>query len=253
MTLREKIESGQFVKGTHINLNDPSIAKIVSKLGFDYIWIDCEHSYLSYENLLSHIMTIQAAGGTAIVRVPQHDFTATKKIIEMGPDGIVFPMIRSKEEADELVSYTLYPPEGNRGFGPNNAVSYGLEDVQEYIHNNKKMLRFIQIEHINLVNDLENVIKNPYIDGYIFGAQDLSGSIGELTNVFGENTQSLIKKSIEVLKKNNKVIGISINENDVATIQKWRDMGIQMISAGSDFTILAMGMKETFENISKIN
>ena len=252
MTLREKIESGMFVKGTHINMNDPCSGKIVSKLGFDYIWIDMEHSYLSYENLLGHIMTIQAAGKAAVVRVPQHDFTATKKIMEMGPDGIVFPMIHTKEEADELIAFTLYPPDGVRGLGPNNAVSYGLDNAQDYIEKSKKMCRFIQIEQKELVDDLENVIKNPFIDGYIFGAQDLSGSIGELTNVFGENTQALIKKAIEILNKNGKVSGISINEGDVETIQKWRDLGIQMISAASDYTLLAMGMKEVFENISKV-
>lgn len=223
--LKEHIINKDLICGTHININDPCVSIITGKLGFDYIWIDMEHSYLSYENLLSHIATIQASGTPVIVRIPQNDYTATKKIIEMGPDGIVFPMIKNKKEADELISYTLYPPHGNRGFGPHNAVGFGHYSTYEYVKNNHKdMCRFIQIEHKELVDDLENVITNPYIDGYIFGANDLSGSINELTDIFGENTQALIEKSIEILNKNNKYIGISLSNDFPEEIQKWHNM-----------------------------
>ena len=95
-TLREKIESRLNLDGTYINLNDPCISKIVSRIGFDYIWIDMEHSYLSYDNLLCHIQTIQAYGIAVIVRAPQNDLTATKKILDMGVDGIIFPMVKIK-------------------------------------------------------------------------------------------------------------------------------------------------------------
>ena len=250
-TLREKIESRLNLDGTYINLNDPCISKIVSRIGFDYIWIDMEHSYLSYDNLLCHIQTIQAYGIAVIVRAPQNDLTATKKILDMGVDGIIFPMVKSKKEADELISYTLYPPQGNRGFGPLNAVSYGIEDANEYVKDNKKICRFIQIEHKDLVDELEEVIKNPYIDGYIFGANDLSGSVGELLNIFGEKTTALIEKSLEILRKNNKYTGILMGTSSPEDIKKWSDMGIHMISTGSDFSVLADGMKEIFENMQK--
>lgn len=252
--LKEKIKNKEFMCGTHININDPCVGSIVGRLGFDYIWIDMEHSYLSYENLLNHIIAIQSLGTPVIVRVPQHDFTAAKKIIEMGPDGVVFPMIKSKEEADELIAYTLYPPYGNRGFGPHNAVGFGNYNTKEYVANNhKEMCRFIQIEHKNLVDDLENVIQNPYIDGYIFGANDLSGSIGELMNTFGENTQAMIKKSIEILNKYDKYIGISIGENDAEIIKKWHDLGIHMISSNSDFRCIYFKSKETLDNLKKFH
>ncbi len=241
---REKLQKEVFVSGTHININDPCVSKIVGMLGFDYVWIDTEHSYLSYENLLSHIQTIQAYGTPVIVRVPQHDFTATKKILEMGPDGIVFPMVRSAKEANELIEYTLYPPQGCRGFGPGNAITFGLENAAEYIKHNDRLTRFIQIEHISLIEELEEVVKNPYIDGYIFGPNDLSGSIDELLNVFGKNNISLMEKAIGILKKHNKVIGLSTYDSSAEIIDRWRKLGIKMISAGSDFSLLANGMND---------
>ena len=168
--LKQKILNGEKIIGTHINFSDPSVGRIAGLAGFDYIWIDTEHNYISFESLLSQIIAVRSTGTDVIVRVPQDDLTATKKVLEMGPDGIVFPMVRSAEEADRLISYTLYPPYGRRGFGPMNAVGYGAFDTLDFVANNhKSMCRFIQIEHIDAVKNLDEIMKNEYIDGYIIG------------------------------------------------------------------------------------
>ena len=159
--LKEKIQNREKTIGMHINLNDVAVGRIAGLSGYDFIWIDMEHSYLSFENLLNHIIAIQQSGGRVIVRAPQDDLTATKKILEMGPDGIIFPMIKTPEEANRLISYTLYPPHGVRGFGPMNAVEFGIQDTRNYIQNHyKTMCRFIQIEHIEAVNNLDEIMKN---------------------------------------------------------------------------------------------
>ena len=92
---------------------------------------------------------------------------------------------------------------GVRGFGPMNAVGYGAFDTLEYVKtNHDKMCRFIQIEHVDAVKNLDEIMQNQFIDGYIIGANDLSGSINELCNVFGENTTALITETITKLKAN---------------------------------------------------
>ncbi len=110
MTLKEKIKAKKKMIGMHIGLNDVAVARIMALGGYDYIWIDLEHSNLSLENLLSAILVIQATGTAAIVRVPMDDLTYTKKVLQMGPDGIIFPMIRTAEQANRLIDFTLYPP-----------------------------------------------------------------------------------------------------------------------------------------------
>ncbi len=105
--LKEKLQNHQKTIGTHINLNDIAVGRIAGLAGYDFVWVDMEHSYLSYESLMNLIVAVKAGGSNVIVRAPQDDLTATKKILEMGPDGIIFPMIRTAEEADRLISYTL--------------------------------------------------------------------------------------------------------------------------------------------------
>ena len=251
--LKEKILNKEKTIGTHINFCDPSVGRIAGLAGYDFIWIDMEHNYMSFESLLSLVIAVKSTGTDVIVRAPQDDLTATKKIIEMGVDGIIFPMIRTAEEANRLISYTLYPPYGTRGFGPMNAVGYGADDVGEYVAtNHKTMCRFIQIEHIDAVKNLDEIMKNEFIDGYIFGANDLSGSINELLNVFGENTTSLIRETITKLKNNGKYIGLSTGDLSESTYRHWCDMGIDMLSAGADADYLTAGMRKNKIVMDKI-
>ena len=250
--LKQKIINREPAIGAHINFSDPAVGVIAGLAGFDYIWIDTEHNCISFESLLAQIMAVKSTGTSVIVRVPQDDLTATKKVLEMGPDGIVFPMVRTAEEADRLLSYTLYPPYGRRGFGPMNAVRYGHDDVTEYVEtNHKTMCRFIQIEHEEAVRNLEEIVKNPYIDGYIIGANDLSGSVGELCHM-GERTMALIRTAIATLKEKGKYVGVSTGDFSVENLRFWQELGIDMISAGADFDFLTLGMKRTREDMERI-
>jgi len=254
MLLKDKIKNKEKTIGMHINLNDIVTARIAGLAGYDFVWIDLEHSNLSLENLLGHILAVQATGTSVIVRVPVDDLTYTKKVIEMGPDGIIFPMIRSAEQAKKRIDSTLYPPYGTRGFGPMNAIGYGFKDVNEYIKNTcDSMCRFIQIEHVDAVNSLDEIIKNPYIDGYIIGANDLSGSIGELGNVFGKNTTELIKKTVKTLKENDKYVAISTGDTSDETLSYWHSMGMDMISAGADFDFLQQAALKNRINLERIH
>ena len=252
--LKEKILNKENAMGMHINLNDIAVGTIAGRAGYDFIWIDMEHSYLSHENLLNLIVAIHATGTDVIVRAPQDDLTTTKKILEMGPDGIIFPMIRNPEDAKRLISYTVYPPDGIRGFGPWNAIDYGFDDVNEYVKEHKnKMCRFIQIEHIDAVNCLDELLKIDYIDGFIIGPMDLSGSMGCLGDCFSDEVSSVIKDVVNRVKAAGKYIGLSTGDVSESNIKHWHDLGIQMLSAGADFDFLRIGAISTRETLQKFH
>ena len=111
--LKERIKKGERLCGAIVSLTDPCLCEIFGNVGFDYIWIDMEHTYTSYKEVLCHLNAARSTGTPAIIRVPQNDLTATKKILEMDPDGIIFPMVRTAEEAKALIDMTLYPPRGS--------------------------------------------------------------------------------------------------------------------------------------------
>lgn len=248
--LRQMIQKGQKTSGALVSLTDPCLCEIMGTVGYDYVWIDMEHTYISEKEVLCHLNAAKAAGTSAIIRLPQDDLTVTKKILEMGPEGIIFPMVRSVEQVKELIATTLYPPLGNRGFGPMRAISYGALDAKEYVNKSSlELCRFIQIEHIDCVDALEELAELPYVDGFIFGPNDLSGSLDALGDVFGEATLTQIRKAIDVLNAKGKYIGLATGDTRPETIRFWSDMGIQMLTVGADWNFVYNCAKENLKNL----
>ena len=93
------------------------------------------------------------------------------------------------------------------------------------------MCRFVQLDHIEAIENLDEIAEIPYIDGFIFGTNDLSGSMGEFLDVFEETTISKIKYAIEVLRKHGKLIGLAggMSEHD---IKIWSELDLDMLFFG---------------------
>lgn len=239
--------------GTHISMTDSIVSEIIGQMGFDFVWIDSEHSENNCTSIRNHITAINAGGTPAVVRVPRNDYNFLKHILEMGPQGIVFPMVNTPEEAEQCMKFCTYPSYGIRGFGPLRTVRYGLDDMNEYIRKSNDLLcRFIQIETKEAVENLPEILKNPYIDGCIFGPCDLSGSIGKLNQIYDEENIALIRRAVDILRKSNKSIGISIGTTDPEQQRFWYDLGIHMISTGTDYDYILKGAKSNLAGVRRI-
>ena len=161
----KKIREGGCAFSFKMNVVDPRIAEIAAMSGIDCIWIDMEHTYMSYKEVLCHLNAARSVGAASVVRLPQNDLTVTKKILEMGPEGIIFPMMRTPEEVREMIGATLYPPHGNRGFGPMNAIDYGLKKAFEFTKEkkNKEIVYYLRKENIVIkIKEFETTNKFTY-------------------------------------------------------------------------------------------
>ncbi len=249
--LRKKLELNNRLAGTLVCLTDPCLCEIVGRVGYDAVWIDMEHTYMSYKDVFCHINTAKSVNIASVIRLPQNDLTATKKVLEMGPDAIIFPMVHSYNEAKELIESTLYPPLGNRGFGPMRAIGYGADNVKDYVERRSlELCRFIQIESVNCIDELEEIAKIPYLDGCIFGPNDLSGSVGEFLNVYGEKTTSQMERAISILRKHGKLIGIA-GGCDAQSINFWSKFDINMLFSGGDWNFVYNAAQDTLQKMKK--
>ena len=253
MNLKEKIKNGKNICGTLVNIPAMCVAEMMGYFDYDYLWIDLEHSAITLDVCYAQIVAAKSVGRQVLIRVPQNDLTYTKKVLEMGPDGIIFPMVKNAKEAEQLLSYTLYPPLGSRGCGPQRAVRYGFDNEVEYYKTSTvDLCRFLQIECKTFIDELDQIVDNPYIDGFILGLADLSGSINETGDFFGENNLALAKKAIDIATKHNKIVGSATLATDEKTLTMLRDMGIKMITCGSDFNHIINGAKQTYETVKKV-
>ena len=176
--ITDKVAAGKLALGSHVGFDSPFVTEMIAGCGFDFIWIDGEHSAIDRKDIQNHLMACRAAGAAGIVRVPWNDPVIIKAILDMGADGIVVPMVCSLEEAKQAAAATHYPPAGIRGMGTRRAVNYGIWDKNEYVADTDKyILTIVQIEHIDVVKDLPEIAKLPGISGFVVGPNDFTMSM----------------------------------------------------------------------------
>jgi len=72
------------------------------------------------------------------------------------------------------------------------------------------MWRIVQIEHIDAVNNLEEIVNVDGIDAFVVGPNDLSGSVGHIGRVTHPDMMPIYDRIGEVMRKYNKVFGVSM-------------------------------------------
>lgn len=147
-------------------------AEIMSKQDYDCLTIDMQHGLIDYSDMAQMLQAMAAAPVTPLVRVPWLDPAAIMKSLDAGALGIICPMISTGEQAAEFVSYMRYPPRGSRSFGPIRArFAHGLDYGD---HANDEVLCFAMIETAEAMDNLDEIVATPGLDGVYIGPSDLT-------------------------------------------------------------------------------
>jgi len=250
--IREKLSSGQVPIGTHCQVGEPIVTDILCNCGFDFLWLDSEHSPVDKRDINIQIITTRGSGLAPFVRVPWNDPVLVKPILEMGPAAIIFPFIRTVEDAKNAVSSCKYPPDGVRGFGPIKANNYSTMEGNQYLEMSKKEPWVIlQIEHIDGVNNLAEMIKIEGVDSVVVGPNDLSGSIGLLGQTRHPEVLKLLDKIAETCNTAGFPFGASIGWND-ENIRDWIKRKVKWLCVDSDISYLVNGGRNTYNKIREL-
>jgi 2-keto-3-deoxy-L-rhamnonate aldolase RhmA len=238
--------------GTWLTLNHISVAEILADAGFDWLCVDMEHSVTDYFEAEQLIAIIQSKGKKAYVRVGENNSRIIKRILDAGADGIIVPMVNSKEDAEKAVKSVKYPPKGNRGVGLARAQKYGF-GFDEYMDiRSKEIVLIAQIEHVDAVTNLKDIIETDGIDGTFIGPYDLSGSMGKPGQFHDSDVVSVIDKYEELVKKYDKLIGFHVIQPDHKLITEKIDKGYNFIAFSLDTLFLGSVAREQLNLIKKI-
>lgn len=242
--LGSKLATGSFLLGTHVHSNDPTMTELLGSCGFDYIWIDTEHTAIDYHTLQLHLIAAKAAGCPAIVRVPWNASYLVKRVLDQGPDGIVFPMIRSLEEAKAAVASCFYPDVGSRSFGPIRAARYGQMPIGAYLQEENAPAIFLQVEHIAAVRALDEILGIPGLTGIILGPCDLSFSMGKCGRTDDPAVIAEVDGIIARCRERNVPVGVSLGDCTASAILEWKERGIRFVSTSSEYGFIRRGSTE---------
>ena len=252
--LREKLKNNIIALGSHISLNDSTVTEIMGDVGFDYLWIDTEHTPISLDCLQNHLVAARASGVSAIVRVPEVSQVKAKPILEMGPDGIVFPQVNSYELALEAVAACKYPPVGNRGWGPRRAMHFGVDmSAQDYIaHANDDILTILQFENINAYKDLDRILSIDGLDVILLGPCDLAASMGHIGDWHHPDVERIVDDLFIRTHKAGKKIGVSYGLCDKKELYLYQRRGVDMISIAAETDFIVKGSKDLLSTMKEV-
>lgn len=227
--------------GTMVTLPLPEIAEILCSAGFDWLFIDLEHSAMGIKDAQ---ILLQAAGSRAacVVRVPLNSETWIKKSLDIGPAGIIVPQIQSAQEAAQAVRWCKYPPEGSRSVGIARAQGYGAH-FQEYVDSaNIETSVILQIEHINAVHHIESIVNVPGIDCLFIGPYDLSASMGKMGRVNDPDVRAAISTVTTCAHAADIATGIFGRTPEA--VKPYIDDGFTLIAISADTMILGDAAKK---------
>lgn len=217
--------------------------EVCGRVGYDYVWIDGEHGSLSLNEFQDAIIASNAGGAAAIVRVPGHEERDVKAILDMGPQGIIFPQVNDAETAEKVIKHCIYPPFGTRGFAPLRAMDYYQMPADAYLSSSKdNLLRMIQCERYSAVDKLDEILEVPGISAVIVGPLDLSLSIGKLGKYSDPEFLGLTDKIIHTCKEKGVPFGISTGRYP-EFLKYWIENGAAFVSVGNMYEFFVSGSR----------
>jgi len=232
-TLKRDLKAGKACLGTVVTLSCPTVAEIFAMAGYDFIWYDLEHTPMSLETLALMLQSAGAYSATPVVRVPGNDEVMIKRVLDLGTQAIIVPLVNTADQARVGVRALKYPPLGVRGAGLGRAQGYGEGYSGDYFKNANDETMFIaQIEHIEAVRNIDAILAVEGVDAVLLGPLDMSGSMGLLGQTSHPEVEAAEVRVLETCRRAGKPAGIMTMSPEQAT-QRIRQ-GYRLIGMGID-------------------
>ena len=168
---------GRTLVGSWSMSTSPNVAEAMGWIGFDFLTLDIEHAAHTHADIANCLRAIELTGTMPIVRLPDHDATKIKYLLDAGARTLMIPMVETPEEAERVVSLTRYPPVGKRGYALMTRASR-FTKVGDYAAIADDTVAVIaQIETPAALARMEEIAAVPGIDALFIGPGDMSASM----------------------------------------------------------------------------
>jgi len=237
--VKKALKAGQPSVGTWLSLGSITASRFLARCGFAWLTVDIEHSLVDWETATHMFAAIADAGCVALARVPANRHDHIKRVLDNGAHGVVVPMVNSREEALAAVSACLYPPVGTRSVGGSvHALNFQATPADYYARANDELLIVLQCEHIQAVENADNIFSVPGIDAIFVGPNDLAASMRSKDGKppSGEATAEAMKHILATCQKHRVAAGVHCYSPEEARARI--DEGWQFIAISSELRMM---------------
>lgn len=249
--IKKMMEEGKPVINGWLQIPNSFSAEVMANIGWDSLTIDMQHGVIDYPNALQMLQAISATETTPLARVNWNEPGQIMKILDAGCYGVICPMVSNRNEAERFVQACMYPPDGYRSYGPIRGLIYGGSDYGD--HANSEILKLAMIETKEALDNLDEIMSTPGLDGIYIGPADLSLAISEkpaFDNLPGTPVYKKIEEILQKAKKNKIFAGIHNATADYAKIMI--DIGFNLVTVASEQRFMTNGAKEVVSKLKII-
>jgi 2-dehydro-3-deoxyglucarate aldolase len=246
MNFTQRLRQNDLLLGTMLTLPSPELAEMISSCGYDWLFMDGEHGNLS---TLDWQRMLQAVAGrsAAIIRVAANSEREIKKILDIGADGIIAPQVNTADEARHVVACCKYPPQGIRGVGLARAQGYGRSFADYMETANDRIAVIVQAEHIDAVNNIDEIVGVEGIDAVFIGPYDLSASMGLMGQVDHPEVVEAIDRVGRACQQRD--ISLGYFGTTAESVQDYARKGYHLICAGTDAGFVVGGAEQMLQDL----
>lgn len=251
--VRHRLAAGEPSIGTWLALPSPEAAEFVSKIGFDWLVVDAEHSPVDILTLARMFAAMAASDTAPMVRIPWNSPENFKRVLDAGAWGIVVPMVNSRAEAEQAVAAMRYYPKGQRSVGGGrHALSFGTSGVDYYRNANDELLLVLQIEHIEGVENADAILSVPGVDACFIGPNDLAASMGMGLGVPLESDDPRLVEAIHHVRDAAVRNGVApgVHCSSAAGLNQRLAEGFRFCAMASELRYLVSGLTSDLETVN---
>ncbi len=232
-TVKAKLAAGEPVFGGTVTSSDPDIYCAMASAGYDFLWIEMQHSPLTYEQVARMIFACRGAPAIPFIRVPDATAGDIQKATDIGALGVIVPLVDTVEKVRDAVRYAKFPPEGVRSLGGGQYRALWGNDYRATANDNVMIVAMI--ESPAGVEIAERIAAEPGVD-VVFAASTDLGSFSGLRQ--GEaGYEAMIDRIRNVTLAAGLVLGGP---------QPWRERaGFRFFQGPSDTGLVRMGAERS--------
>lgn len=241
--VKARLAAGEAVFGLTLTVASVDVAAHAACMGFDFLWIEMEHSPITLETLRHMVLATRGLPAVPFARVPVNEIWTAKRVLDAGVFGVIFPFTSTPELAQQAVAACRYPPHGVRGSGPVLAKFCWPGGSDRY-HDSADLNVFVIaiVEQAQAVERIDEIAATPGLDALFIGTSDLSFSLGLRGQQNHPRLKDAIARVAEAAKKHGKYLGAPAW--DPEQVARYREQGFQLFQANTDIGLMALGAKQ---------
>lgn len=247
-SLYQRMKQGEPIIGCKLTSRSPLIAELIGWCGYDYVFIDAEHTSYGIETIENAVRAVQLGGAEPIVRIVGHDPGEILHMLDMGVTGIFVPHVEDGAQARAIMDTAKYYPQGSRGYSNVARVAhFGLIPMEQHRRNAAETVIVAMLESLNACHNVEAIL-DAGVDALTVGRRDLSESMG-----FGGELTPEVEAEVEKVRAAAKARNVPLGGSTFAPedFEHRMDEGCRLFNVTSDMLLLRKALLSALDSFRK--